>query len=81
MGQIINRMIMEDRQMPDQALNRFYLFVGRSAGWISAGAFVLAAVGKIANKEWLFPPSDLFQAALYLVLFAIFATLASAGTR
>jgi hypothetical protein len=37
----------------------------------------MAFINKLANKEWLFSPSDLFQASLYLVLFAIFAAMAA----
>ncbi|MCL5435717.1 MAG: hypothetical protein M1275_01390 [Patescibacteria group bacterium] len=59
----------------------FYALAGKAAGWVSAAAFVMAFVNKIAGKEWLFSPSDLLQAALYLVLFAIFASMASIGQR
>ena len=59
----------------------FYAYTGRAAGWLSAAAFVMAFINKIADKEWLFTPSDLLQAALYLVLFAIFSSMASIGSR
>lgn len=59
----------------------FYSFVGKAAGWISAAAFAMAFINKLADKEWLFTPSDLLQAALYLVLFAIFASMAAIGQR
>ncbi|MBI4054486.1 MAG: hypothetical protein HY397_04110 [Candidatus Doudnabacteria bacterium] len=50
---------------------------GKISGWASAAAFTLAFINKIAVREWLFTPSDLLQAALYLVLFAIFASMAA----
>ena len=72
---------MEEQSFSPPAKMNFYALVGKIAGWVSAAAFVMAFVNKIAYKEWLFSPSDLLQAALYLVLFAIFSSMASIGSR
>ena len=66
-----------DQQASSTKYSRFYVKVGRISGWISAMAFALAIVNKLVVSEWLFSPSDLLQAALYLVLFAIFASMAA----
>lgn len=59
----------------------FYVLASQAAGWGSVAAFGLAFGNKIMGREWLFSPSDLLQAALYLVLFAIFASMAAISTR
>lgn len=59
----------------------FYALAGKVSGWGSAAAFTLAFINKIADKEWLFTPSDLLQSALYLVLFAIFSSMASMSSK
>lgn len=64
-------------EVDPQPRGNFYSLAGKLAGWVSVAAFTLAFINKIAFKEWLFTPSDLLQAALYLVLFAIFSSMAS----
>ncbi|MDP2932816.1 MAG: hypothetical protein Q8N81_01655 [bacterium] len=59
----------------------FYSLAGKVSGWGSAAAFTFAFINKIADKEWLFTPSDFLQAALYLVLFAIFSSMASMSSK
>ena len=66
-----------DQQGNTSKYSKFYVQVGKLSGWISALAFALAIVNKLRVSEWLFSPSDLLQAALYLVLFAIFASMAA----
>ncbi len=61
--------------------SRFYLLIGKVAGWGSAIAFTWAFVNRIVNTEWPFSPSDLFQASLYLVLFAIFSSMAAISSK
>ena len=72
---------MDEQSFSPPTRMNFYALVGKIAGWISAVAFVMALINKIADKEWLFSPSDLLQAALYLVLFAIFSSMAAIGSR
>ncbi|OGE80037.1 MAG: hypothetical protein A2826_00955 [Candidatus Doudnabacteria bacterium RIFCSPHIGHO2_01_FULL_43_23] len=66
-----------DQQGNSTKYSRFYVKAGKISGWISALAFTLAIVNKLIVSEWLFSPSDLLQASLYLVLFAIFASMAA----
>lgn len=60
---------------------KLYVLLAQIAGYASLVAFILALVNKLDNEEWLFTPSDLFQAALYLVLFAIFSSMAAVAIR
>jgi hypothetical protein len=53
----------------------FYSIAGQFAGWISVILFALAVFNKLNGSEILFNPSDLLQAALYLILFAIFSAM------
>ena len=55
--------------------------IAQLSGWISLLAFALALWNKLDYKEWPFTPSDLFQACIYLVLFAIFASMAAVAIR
>ena len=64
-----------------QGYSKFYIVVGKISGWISAVAFALGLFNKLTVREWLFSPSDLLQAALFLVLFAIFASMAAISSR
>lgn len=72
---------MDEQNTGMRGKMNFYIYAGKIAGWMSALSFVMAFVNKIAQKEWIFSPSDMFQAALYLILFAIFASMASIGSR
>ena len=72
---------MDQQNMPAMGKMNFYAMAGKVAGWISAASFVMAFIDKLAGKEWLTSPSDLFQASLYLVLFAIFASMAAINIR
>jgi len=68
---------MEDSNLPQKSRRRFYSLAGKVTGWISVASFALALINKINNSELLFNPSDLLQASLYLVLFAIFASMSA----
>ena len=61
--------------------SKFYVVAGKISGWLSIVAFALGLFNKLSVREWLFTPSDLLQAALYLVLFAIFASMAAISAR
>ncbi|PIR97223.1 MAG: hypothetical protein COT91_02515 [Candidatus Doudnabacteria bacterium CG10_big_fil_rev_8_21_14_0_10_41_10] len=61
--------------------SKFYIVVGKISGWLSIASFALGLFNKLSVREWLFTPSDLLQAALYLVLFAIFASMAAISSR
>jgi hypothetical protein len=68
---------MTDQNPTPSSGSNYYGLFAKVAGWISVATFTMAFINKLANKEWLFSPSDLFQASLYLVLFAIFAAMAA----
>ena len=68
---------MDQQNLTGGRRGGFYALAGKISGWGSVAAFILALWNKLDNTEWLFTPSDLFQASLYLVLFAIFASMAA----
>ena len=72
---------MDNQPQSTSGMSKFYLIVGKISGWGSAAAFALAFVNKITGSEWLFSPSDLFQAALYLILFAIFTSMVAISQK
>lgn len=48
-------------------------------GWLSAIAFVLGVIAALLDRDIILPGNDYWQASLFLVLFAIFATLKAKG--
>jgi len=60
---------------PERKTKSFYVIAGQFAGWISVILFALALFNKLKGTEILFNPSDLLQASLYLILFAIFSSM------
>ncbi len=52
----------------------FYRGLAEVVGWISAVLFVLGAVSARTGQELLASGNDHWQAALYLALFALFAS-------